>query len=143
MTDRDDRPQGGRPPGSEEETPAARGETAAPAGPEDDSARSVRELLRGAAQQDEAPVPDVLEGVQRKIRMRSRGKYFDDGWSTARQPPIPTFLVTSLVMLAIVVIIFGVGRLGRLGKDLGEGISAFRRGLKGGEEEGTEEEAAE
>jgi sec-independent protein translocase protein TatA len=40
-----------------------------------------------------------------------------------------------LIILAIVVLIFGVGRLGKLGKDLGEGISAFRKGLKGDEEE--------
>jgi sec-independent protein translocase protein TatA len=48
-----------------------------------------------------------------------------------------------LIILAIVVIIFGVGRLGKLGKDLGEGISAFRKGLKGSEEEGAEEEEEE
>ena len=51
-------------------------------------------------------MPDVLKGVQRKIRMRSGGKYFADGWSTTRQPPISTFLVTSLVMLMILAIIY-------------------------------------
>ena len=50
-----------------------------------------------------------------------------------------------LIVLAIVVLIFGVGRLGRLGKDLGEGIREFRRGISGedeGEAEETKEEAA-
>ena len=36
-----------------------------------------------------------------------------------------------LIVLAIVVLIFGVGRLGRLGKDLGEGIREFRKGISG------------
>jgi sec-independent protein translocase protein TatA len=44
-----------------------------------------------------------------------------------------------IIILAIVLLLFGVGRLGKLGKDLGEGISAFRKGLKGDDEE----EAAE
>jgi len=40
-----------------------------------------------------------------------------------------------LIVLAIVVLVFGVGRLGKLGKDLGEGIREFRRGISGGENE--------
>ena len=41
-----------------------------------------------------------------------------------------------LIVLAIVLLIFGVGRLGRLGKDLGTGIREFRKGIKGDDEEG-------
>lgn len=52
----------------------------------------------------------------------------------------PTELI---IILVIVIIVFGVGRLGRLGKDLGEGISAFRRGIKTADEEEGEEPAAE
>lgn len=50
-----------------------------------------------------------------------------------------------LIILAIVILIFGVGRLGKLGKDLGEGISAFRKGIAKGKEipEETEEQEAE
>jgi sec-independent protein translocase protein TatA len=44
-----------------------------------------------------------------------------------------------VIILAIVLLLFGVGRLGKLGKDLGEGISAFRKGLKGNDDEKTEE----
>ena len=69
---------------------------------------SLRDLLRGAAAQDEPPMPDVLSGVQRKIRVRSRGKYFADVWSTSRQPPISTYLVTSVVMLAIAAFVYVV-----------------------------------
>jgi sec-independent protein translocase protein TatA len=45
-----------------------------------------------------------------------------------------------LIILAIVLLLFGVGRLGKLGKDLGEGISAFRKGLKSNEEKNDAEE---
>jgi sec-independent protein translocase protein TatA len=50
-----------------------------------------------------------------------------------------------VIVLVIVLLIFGVGRLGKLGKDLGEGIREFRKGIasdegKKGEEAG---EAAE
>jgi sec-independent protein translocase protein TatA len=36
-----------------------------------------------------------------------------------------------LLILIIVVVLFGAGRLPQLGKGLGEGISNFRDGLKG------------
>jgi sec-independent protein translocase protein TatA len=45
-----------------------------------------------------------------------------------------------IIILAIVLLLFGVGRLGKLGKDLGEGISAFRKGLKSDEEKSDAEE---
>jgi sec-independent protein translocase protein TatA len=38
-----------------------------------------------------------------------------------------------VLVLAIVLLVFGVGRLGQLGKDLGEGIRGFRQALTGGE----------
>jgi len=44
-----------------------------------------------------------------------------------------------VIVLVIVLLIFGVGRLSRLGRDLGEGIREFRKGLKGDEEGDTEE----
>jgi sec-independent protein translocase protein TatA len=39
-----------------------------------------------------------------------------------------------LVILVIVVVIFGAGKLPQLGRGLGEGISNFRDGLKGKDE---------
>ncbi len=36
-----------------------------------------------------------------------------------------------LLILLIVVIVFGAGRLGSLGKGLGEGIANFRDGIRG------------
>ena len=40
-----------------------------------------------------------------------------------------------LLILIIVVVIFGAGRLPQLGRGLGEGISNFREGLNKGKEE--------
>jgi sec-independent protein translocase protein TatA len=50
-----------------------------------------------------------------------------------------------LIVLVIVLLIFGVGRIANIGGELGKGISAFRKGLKGeeGEEKPVEEEKKE
>lgn len=45
-----------------------------------------------------------------------------------------------VVVLAIVVIVFGVGRIGKIGGELGSGIKAFKDGLQGDDEEDSEEE---
>ena len=46
-----------------------------------------------------------------------------------------------IIILVIVVLVFGVGRLGKLGEDLGSGIRAFREGLAGDEKEDNDEES--
>jgi sec-independent protein translocase protein TatA len=43
-----------------------------------------------------------------------------------------------LIILVIVIILFGVGRLGRIGGELGTAIREFRRGVQGEEEKPTE-----
>lgn len=43
----------------------------------------------------------------------------------------PFGLPELLVILVIVVVIFGAGKLPQLGRGLGEGISNFRDGIKG------------
>jgi len=40
-----------------------------------------------------------------------------------------------LIVLVIVILIFGVGRIGKIAGELGGGIRAFREGLKGEDEE--------
>lgn len=65
-----------------------------------DSDEALRSILRGALR-EEPPPPNVLAGVQKRIRERSKGKFYADGWSTAKHPPLNTYLVTSLLMLAI------------------------------------------
>lgn len=43
-----------------------------------------------------------------------------------------------LILLAVVLLIFGVGRVSKIGRELGTGIREFREGLSGGDK-GTEE----
>ena len=46
-----------------------------------------------------------------------------------------------VVVLVIVLLVFGVGRIGKIAGELGSGIRAFREGLKGEEDkDATEEE---
>jgi len=63
----------------------------------------VRDLLKRALAIDvvarDAP-PDLLPGVQRRIRRRSRGKFFGDGWSTGQAKL--GYLLVALVTLALV-----------------------------------------
>ncbi len=42
----------------------------------------------------------------------------------------PTELI---LILAIVVVLFGVGRIGKIGKEMGTGLREFRKGLQGDE----------
>ena len=45
-----------------------------------------------------------------------------------------------LIVLVVVLLVFGVGRIGKLGSELGKGVSAFRKGLREGQEEEAEKE---
>lgn len=40
-----------------------------------------------------------------------------------------------LIILALVVLLFGVGRVEKVGKELGSAVSAFRKGLKEDQED--------
>jgi sec-independent protein translocase protein TatA len=40
-----------------------------------------------------------------------------------------------LLILAVVLLVFGVGRISKVGSELGKGISAFREGIREGQEE--------
>ena len=49
-----------------------------------------------------------------------------------------------ILILVIVLLLFGVGRIGKIGGELGKGIKSFREGLKGDElEEKPAEKPAE
>jgi hypothetical protein len=65
-------------------------------------------LLKGALASEAAPESDVLAGVQKKLRDRSGGKFYDDEWSTAKKSPALTFLVTGSIMLFIVLVTYAV-----------------------------------
>jgi hypothetical protein len=58
---------------------------------------------------------DILVGVQRKLRQRSRGKFYGDGWSTANTRM--SYVVISIVMLVIIgVAYFVLGSMGVVGR---------------------------
>jgi sec-independent protein translocase protein TatA len=40
-----------------------------------------------------------------------------------------------LIVLVIIILIFGVGRISKIGGELGQGLQAFRSGLKGEDDE--------
>lgn len=44
-----------------------------------------------------------------------------------------------VVILVIVLLVFGVGRIGKLGSELGKGIRAFREGLREGQDQSEEQ----
>ena len=44
-----------------------------------------------------------------------------------------------LIILAVVLLVFGVGRISRIGSELGKGISAFREGVREGKDEDEEQ----
>jgi len=46
-------------------------------------------------------------------------------------------------VLAIVVLVFGVGRISKIGGELGSGIKAFKDGLQGDDEEKTDQDQDE
>ena len=48
-----------------------------------------------------------------------------------------------IIILVIVLVLFGVGRIGKIGGELGKGINAFRRGLKQDEEQDDDEDSSE
>ena len=49
-----------------------------------------------------------------------------------------------VIILVIVLLVFGIGRIGKLGEELGRGVRAFREGVReGGEEETAEVETEE
>ena len=48
-----------------------------------------------------------------------------------------------VIILVIVLLVFGVGRIGKLGEELGKGVRAFRQGVREGSDEESEPEPSE
>ncbi len=57
---------------------------------------------------EDEPAVDVLGGVQQRLRERSGGKFYKDGWSTTRHAPFATYFITTLLMAAAVVLIYAI-----------------------------------
>ena len=68
----------------------------------DRESEAVRALVKRALSDEAiaAGTPDLLRGVQRRIRKRSRGKFFADGWSTA-QSRVGYMLVALITLLLV------------------------------------------
>ena len=75
--------------------------------PDDEEVRALvrRALSPEALTKD---VPDLLGGVQRRIRRRSRGKFFADGWSTG-QARIGYVLVALVTLLLVLLAYYALG----------------------------------
>ena len=48
--------------------------------------------------------PDLLVGVQRKLRQRSRGKFYGDGWSTTNTRT--SYVLISVAMLIVLAVAY-------------------------------------
>lgn len=100
-------------PAPSSEAPAPAGEPRASAGESDDAGVEldevdVRDLLRAALQPPPPKAREdaiLLKGVQKRIRVRSKGKFYSDGWSTSRSPR-STYLLTSVFMLVLIAFVF-------------------------------------
>jgi hypothetical protein len=74
---------------------------------------AVRDLVKRALSDDAiaGETPDLLRGVQRRIRKRSRGKFFADGWSTA-QSRVGYILVALITLLLVAIAYFALSPMG-------------------------------
>ena len=48
-----------------------------------------------------------------------------------------------IIILVIVLLVFGIGRIGKLGDELGKGVRAFREGVREGSKDETSEDKEE
>lgn len=83
-----------------------------PEGEEGDEADPMRALLkRSLTKAEPAPQKPILREVQRKIRVRSKGKFFSDGWSTTAAK-VNYALIAVLMLLIVAVAYFALGPMG-------------------------------
>lgn len=74
----------------------------------------MRDLLKRAAAaqaKDAAPQKPMLAEVQRKLRVRSKGKFYGDGWSTT-QEKFSYALVATVMLVIIAIAYFAMGPTG-------------------------------
>jgi hypothetical protein len=74
-------------------------------------AQAMRALLKRSLSRDGENAPDLLAGVQRRIRARSRGKFFADGWSTT-QARVNYALIGILTLLLAVLAYYMLSPMG-------------------------------
>jgi anti-sigma factor RsiW len=74
---------------------------------------AMRALLRRSLGAEDRPAPpaELLRGVQKRIRTRSRGRFFADGWSTTHSR-VNYALVATVMLVLIAVAYVALGPLG-------------------------------
>ncbi len=74
---------------------------------------AMRDLLKRSLAPASEPAPNkpVLSEVQRKIRQRSKGKFFSDGWS-AGASRVNYALVAVVMLLIVAIAFFALGPMG-------------------------------
>jgi len=80
--------------------------------PDDDDrdSQAMRDLVKRSLATDVVgeDAPELVRGVQRRLRRRSRGKFFADGWSTT-QHRTSYVLVALLTLLLVVLAYYALG----------------------------------
>jgi hypothetical protein len=76
-------------------------------GPESSAVRALLKRSLAGPSEREAP-PDLLRGVQKRIRKRSKGKFYADGWSTT-QARVNYALIALVMLLLVAVAYFALG----------------------------------
>jgi hypothetical protein len=77
-------------------------------GPPSDKDPMAALLKRSLAQPERGRSPSILRGVQRRIRKRSQGKFFSDGWSTS-DARVSHALIAGAMLLILVIAYFALG----------------------------------
>jgi hypothetical protein len=77
---------------------------------DDDAMRALLKRSLDAGEKP-APPPELLRGVQKRIRTRSRGRFFADGWSTTSSR-VNYALVAAVMLVVIALAYFALGPLG-------------------------------
>lgn len=77
----------------------------------------LKRSLAGEREEEAAPAAEaekdrvLLASVQRKLRQRSRGKFYNDGWSTS-QSRVSYALVAGVMLVVIIAVYFALGPTG-------------------------------
>lgn len=68
-------------------------------------------LLKRSLPEAETREPELLRSVQQKLRKRSRGKFYGDGWSTSNSR-LNYALIAAVMLVTIVAVYVALGPTG-------------------------------